>query len=83
MQQPDESADSAPGPARPAPHKHTPPFRRLRVYAFDPSSRDQLEKAVINQVTLKVPWETNDPATIRRSERHCELQRARSANTSR
>jgi hypothetical protein len=45
------------GSARPAPQKHTPPFRRLRVYAFDPSFETELEKAVINQVILKVPWE--------------------------
>lgn len=46
------------GSARPAPQEHTPPFRRLRVYAFDPSFETELEKAVINQVILKVPWET-------------------------
>jgi quinol monooxygenase YgiN len=39
-----------------------PPFRRLRVYAFDPSLDTQLETAVINQATLKVPWEC-DPDT--------------------
>ncbi len=38
-----------------------PLFRRLRVYAFDPSLATQLETAVINQVTLKVPWESNIP----------------------
>src|SRR5262249_4431646 len=42
-----------PRPVRP------PPFRRLRVYAFDPSLETQLEKAVINQITLKVPWESS------------------------
>ena len=36
-----------------------PPFRRLRVYAFDPSLETQLENAVINRVTLKVPWESD------------------------
>jgi hypothetical protein len=34
-----------------------PPFRRLRVYAFDPSLDTRLETAVINQTILKVPWE--------------------------
>jgi quinol monooxygenase YgiN len=38
-----------------------PAFRRLRVYAFDPSLETQLENAVINQVTLKVPWESKLP----------------------
>jgi hypothetical protein len=42
---------------RPAPRADRPPFRRLRVYAFDPSLETQLENAVINQVVLKVPWE--------------------------
>lgn len=39
---------------------HRPAFRRLRVYAFDPSLETQLENAVINQVTLKVPWERDE-----------------------
>src|SRR5438093_327548 len=34
-----------------------PPYRRLRVYAFDPSLDTRLETAVINQTILKVPWE--------------------------
>jgi hypothetical protein len=34
-----------------------PVERRLRVFAFDPSSATQMETARINQVTLKVPWE--------------------------
>ena len=37
--------------------KTRPPFRRLRVYAFDPSLETELENAVVNQLTLKVPWE--------------------------
>lgn len=36
----------------------TPPvFRRLRAYAFDPSLDMQLDTAVLNQATFKVPWE--------------------------
>ena len=35
----------------------TPPFRRLRGYAFDPSLSTQLETAVLNEVVFKVPWE--------------------------
>ena len=34
-----------------------PAFRRLRAYAFDPSLDTQLDTAVVNQITLKVPWE--------------------------
>jgi len=37
-----------------------PTERRLRVFAFDPSLGVQLETAVINEVTLRVPWERND-----------------------
>ena len=39
-----------------------PPFRRLRGYAFDPSLSTQLDSALINIVTMKVPWEF-DPKT--------------------
>jgi len=35
----------------------TPPYRRLRVFAFDPLLSNQLETLAINQVTLPVPWE--------------------------
>lgn len=38
-----------------------PPFRRLRVYALDPSLDTRLETAVINQTTVKVPWEPGRP----------------------
>jgi hypothetical protein len=36
-----------------------PPFRRLRAYAFDPTLSTELENAVINHVTLKIPWEVD------------------------
>jgi hypothetical protein len=39
-----------------------PPFRRLRAYAFDPTLSTELENAVINHVTLEIPWEF-DPKT--------------------
>ncbi len=39
-----------------------PPFRRLRVYAFDPSLSTSLENAVINVVTMHIRWEV-DPET--------------------
>jgi len=34
-----------------------PPFRRLRVYAMDPSFSTRLRTASLNEVTLHVPWE--------------------------
>jgi hypothetical protein len=54
-----------PGPAadgfRPARHA-APPVRRLRVFAFDPSFSTRLDRAVHNEVELKVRWEpTLDP----------------------
>lgn len=36
-----------------------PPFRRLRVYAMDPSLATQLDTVSISEVTLKVRWEEN------------------------
>lgn len=37
----------------------TPAFRKLRVFAFDPSVSTQFDTAGVNVVTLKVPWEEN------------------------
>ncbi|MBN8865155.1 MAG: hypothetical protein J0H92_17410 [Sphingobacteriales bacterium] len=37
-----------------------PPFRKLRGYAFDPSLSLQLDTALINDITYKVPWEDRD-----------------------
>ena len=34
-----------------------PPFRRLRVYAFDPHWARQSETATVNELTVDVPWE--------------------------
>jgi len=39
------------------PAKRPPSSRSLRVYAFDPSFNWQLDTAVINRMTLEVPWE--------------------------
>lgn len=36
-----------------------PPFRRLKAYAFDPSLARGIETAVINEVTLQIPWESD------------------------
>jgi hypothetical protein len=38
--------------------KKKPPFRKLRGYAFDPSLSLNIETALINDITYKVPWET-------------------------
>jgi hypothetical protein len=51
-------------PARREANVSAPPFRRLRVYAFDPSLATQMETAVVNVVTLKVPWESNVPPDL-------------------
>ena len=36
-----------------------PPFRRLRAFAFDPSLSRRIATADINQVTLKIPWDSS------------------------
>ncbi len=36
-----------------------PPFRRLRVYAMDPSFSTQLATTSINEATLEIPWEAD------------------------
>ena len=41
-----------------------PPFRRIRVYATDPSFSTRLETAAINEVVLKVRWEKLEPGPI-------------------
>ncbi|HEX4961613.1 MAG TPA: hypothetical protein VF173_12290 [Thermoanaerobaculia bacterium] len=46
------------------PPKRRPPFRNLRVYAFDPSLNWQIDTAVINQMTLQVPWEDLAPGPM-------------------
>lgn len=35
----------------------TPPFRKLRAFAFDPILSRQIDTYEINEVTLKIPWE--------------------------
>ena len=39
-----------------------PPYRRLRVYAVDPSLSTRLDTAAINEVTLKIRWEKLEQA---------------------
>jgi hypothetical protein len=41
-----------------------PNRRRLRAFAFDPSLRIDLDAAVINQITLPVPWEELAPGPV-------------------
>jgi hypothetical protein len=36
-----------------------PPYRKLRVYAMDPSFSTRLETASINEATLEIPWEND------------------------
>lgn len=43
--------------AAPRALQEPPPYRRLRVYTFDPSLATQLETSLINQMVLRVPWE--------------------------
>ena len=37
----------------------TPPYRCLRVYTYDPSIKTRLETALINETSLRVPWESD------------------------
>lgn len=38
----------------------SPPVRRLRGYAFDPSLSIQMDTALVNEVVFRVPWEGAD-----------------------
>ena len=40
------------------PAVRNPPYRRIRVYAMDPSLSGRLETAPVSEVTLKVRWES-------------------------
>ncbi len=54
---PHDIAPPAPSVCKTEPSLADPPFRRVRVYATDPSFSTRLETASINEVTLKVRWE--------------------------
>lgn len=41
----------------------TPPFRRLRGYALDPSHSTSMDTAFVNEVVFKVPWEESHSPT--------------------
>jgi hypothetical protein len=41
-----------------------PVYRRLQGYAFDPSLSVQLDTALINKATFKIPWEDLSPGPV-------------------
>jgi hypothetical protein len=41
-----------------------PVFRPLRVFAVDPGTTAHFESAVINETTLRIPWEDVDPGPV-------------------
>jgi hypothetical protein len=42
----------------------TPPLRRLRVLAFDPSLATRLTTATLNEITVELPWEELAPGPV-------------------
>jgi hypothetical protein len=46
------------------PELRTPPYRRLRVYAVDPSLSTRLDTADVNEATLQVRWESLAPGPV-------------------
>ena len=56
-----------PQPAAPVvrrkPRPLTPPKRRLRIYALDPSVGKRVDSVAIDQATISVPWD-DQPATV-------------------
>ena len=43
-----------------------PIFRRLRVFAVDPGMTLRFETAIMNEMTLLIPWEDLKAWTLRR-----------------
>ena len=41
-----------------------PVFRPLRVFAVDPGTTAHFESAVLNETTLRIPWEDVDPGPV-------------------
>lgn len=58
---PEEVVPPIPRVCETEPSLADPPFRRVRVYAVDPSFSTRLETASINEVVLKVRWEELEP----------------------
>ena len=52
---------SAPPKRRKPGPRNNPPFRRLRIYAFDPTMATSLDTAVLNDAVVKVRWEDLKP----------------------
>lgn len=42
----------------------TPAMRKLRAYAFDPQASNELDTAMVNEVTISLPWETRWEAPL-------------------
>ncbi|CAO4171672.1 hypothetical protein [Methylorubrum populi] len=60
MSRPSRGPASAGGPR----DARLPPFRRLRIYAFDPSASLQLQTAVVNTATVTLRWEELEPGPV-------------------
>lgn len=56
-QPPADASEAAKDVAPPRRKPTTPPYRRLRAFAFDPLLSTQLDTAGINQVVMQVNWE--------------------------
>src|SRR2546423_13863713 len=41
-----------------------PVFRKLRVFAMDPGLTARFETAVMNEMTLRLPWEELEPGPV-------------------
>src|SRR5947208_1111276 len=41
-----------------------PVFRKLRVFAMDPGLTARFETAVMNEMTLRLPWEALQPGPV-------------------
>ncbi len=41
-----------------------PAFRKLRVFAIDPGLNARFETAVMNEMTLRIPWEKLEPGPL-------------------
>lgn len=44
--------------------KMKPPFRRLRIFAYDPAASLDLQTAVVNVATITLPWEAISPGPV-------------------
>ncbi|HLP80932.1 MAG TPA: hypothetical protein VK141_02925, partial [Nitrosomonas sp.] len=41
-----------------------PTYRRLRIFAFDPSLATRLETAEMNQLIIQIPWENLEEGPV-------------------